>query len=310
MNQAPNPTMRAAEWVLLLILSLLWGGSFFFAKIAVGELPPLLVVLLRVAIAAIILLAVLRLTGLSSPRDGRSWRNLFIMGLLNNAIPFALFFWAQTHIPSGLAAILNGTTPLFGVIVAQLVGQERMTVARVIGVLLGIVGVAVMIGPALLAGLGSDAIAEIACLCAALSYAFAGVFGRHYLRALQPMVTATGQLIATTVVMVPVVALTVPGLGALHPSLTVIGAMIGLAVLSTALAYVLYFRILAAAGSTNLLLVTQVMPITTILLSWGFLGEHLQARHLAGMAIIALGFAATDGRVFQRLKRPAPSLGR
>lgn len=309
MSASNNPTMRAADWALLLVLSFLWGGSFFFAKVTVTALPPLLVVLLRVGIAAVILIGTLRAAGLALPRDARTWRSLFVMGLLNNAIPFALFFWAQTHIPSGLAAILNGTTPLFGVVVAQLVGQERMTAARILGVALGIVGVALMIGPGLLAGLGTDTIAEIACLAAALSYAFAGVFGRHALRDLPPIVTATGQLMATTVVMIPIVAIAVPGIGQLRPDATVIGAVIGLAVLSTALAYVFYFRILASAGSTNLLMVTQVMPITTIVLSWLFLGEQLEARHLLGMIVIALGFAAIDGRPFRLLRRAAPTPG-
>ncbi len=301
MGNAGNPTMRPTEWALLLVLSLLWGGSFFFAKIAVGGLPPLLVVLARVAIAAAVLLPVLYLSGLKLPHDLRTWRSLFIMGALNNAIPFGLFFWAQTHIASGLAAILNGTTPLFGVIVAQMVGQERLTPARIAGVGLGIAGVAVMIGPGLLAGMSTNVVAEFACLCAALSYAFAGVFGRHALRDLPPMVTATGQLTATTVMTAPIVILAVPGLGALHPDTTTVAATIGLAVISTALAYVLYFRILAAAGSTNLLMVTQLIPVTTILLSWSFLGERLEARHFLGMIVIGFGFAAIDGRPLRRL---------
>jgi drug/metabolite transporter (DMT)-like permease len=295
--------MRAAEWVQLLVLSLLWGGSFIFAKVAVSELPPLVVVLARVAIAAAVLVPALYLTGLRLPRNWRSWRALFVMGLLNNAIPFGLFFWAQTHIASGLAAILNGTTPLFGVLVAQLAGQERLTGTRVAGIGLGAAGVAVMIGPGLLAGVSTDLVAEIACLCAALSYALAGVYGRSALRALPPLVTATGQLTATTAMMLPIVAFAVPRLDGLRPDTVTISAVIGLAVVSTALAYVLYFRILARAGSTNLLLVTQLMPVTTILLGWLFLGEELGLRHFAGMAIIALGFAAIDGRPARRLLR-------
>jgi drug/metabolite transporter (DMT)-like permease len=300
-----NPTMRAREWALLLALSVLWGGSFFFSKIAVSTLPPLVIALARVAVAAAVLVAVLHPSGGRLPRGWRIWRALFVMGLLNNAIPFALFLWAQTQIPSGLAAILNGTTPLFGVVVAGAVGQERLTLARLSGIGLGALGVAAMVGPGLVGGLGAHTVAEIACLAAALSYALAGVFGRRHLATLPPLTTATGQLMASAVLLTPLVACTVPDLGAFNPDRGAIMAVVGLAVVSTALAYVIYFRILAAAGSTNLLLVTQLIPVSAILLGAVFLGERLEARHFAGMAIIALGFAAIDGRVLRFFRRRA-----
>jgi drug/metabolite transporter (DMT)-like permease len=304
MSERANPIMGAAEWALLLVLSVLWGGAFFFGKLGVSALPPLVVALLRVGIAALVLMAVARLAGARLPRDWRTWRALFIMGILNNVIPFVLILWGQTHIASGLAAILNATTPLFGVIVAQLAGgQERLTAPRLAGVLLGLLGVAAMIGPGLTGGLAGDTLAELACLGAALSYAFAGVFGRRALRDLPPLVTATGQLVASTTILLPIVLVATPGLLDLRPALPVLAAIVALAVAGTALAYVIYFRILAAAGSTNILLVTLLIPVSAVLLGGIFLGERLEARHALGMALIALGLAAIDGRLLRRLRR-------
>ena len=304
MTAAVNPRMGGAEWALLILLSLLWGGAFFFAKLGVTELPPLLVVFLRVSLAAITLGAVLVVLRQPLPTDWRIWLALFAMGLVNNVIPFALFFWSQTHIPSGLAAILNATTPLFGVVIAQLAGgQERLTAARVAGIALGISGVAIMLAPGLVEGIGGDTLAECACLAAAFSYGVAGVFGRRYLRDLPPLVTAAGQLMGSTAIMAPVIAFAVPEPWALHASQGAIAAVIGLALISTALAYVIYFRILARAGSTNILLVTLLIPVSAILLGGLFLGERLAARHIIGMAVIALGLAAIDGRPIGMLRR-------
>lgn len=306
MNERTNPIMGATEWALLLVLSVLWGGAFFFGKLGVSALPPLVVALLRVGIAALVLMAVIRFAGVRLPRDLRTWRALAIMGILNNVIPFVLILWGQTHIASGLAAILNATTPLFGVIVAQLAGgQERLTVPRLVGVLLGLLGVAAMIGPGLAGGLAGDALAQLACLGAALSYAFAGVFGRRALCDLPPLVTATGQLMASTTILLPVVLVATSGLLDLRPALPVLAAIVALAVTGTALAYVIYFRILAAAGSTNILLVTLLIPVSAALLGGICLGERLEARHALGMALIALGLAAIDGRVMRLVRRRA-----
>ncbi len=309
MSEDRNPTMGPTEWALLVVLSILWGGAFFFGKLGVSALPPLVVALLRVGIAALTLMVVTRLLGQSLPRDRRAWRALLIMGVLNNVIPFVLILWGQTHIGPGLAAILNATTPLFGVIVAHLASrQEQLTAPRIAGVLLGLAGVAAMLGPAILgmtrpAGGAGAPLAELACLGAALSYAFAGVFGRRHLRDLPPLVTATGQLMASTAVMLPIALLATPGLLALRPAVPIMAAIVALAVLGTALAYVIYFRILAAAGSTNILLVTLLIPVSAALLGILFLGEKLAARHALGMALIALGLAAIDGRLVRLARR-------
>ncbi|HET6222376.1 MAG TPA: DMT family transporter [Dongiaceae bacterium] len=302
MSGAVNRAMGAREWLLLIVLSLLWGGSFFFAELALGELPPLMVVLGRVGFAALALNLVLLVTGRALPRDPRTWGAFFGMGLLNNLIPFSLIFWGQTEIASGLAAILNATTPLFGVVLAHvLTRDERMTAGRLGGVLLGLAGVAVMIGPDALKGLGLDVLAEIAVLGAALSYACAGIFGRRF-RGLPPLVTATGQVTATTLMMLPVaLALDRPWLLPL-PGAVTWTALLGLALVCTALAYVLYFRILATAGATNLLLVTFLIPVSALFLGMTILGERLDPRDFAGMALIGLGLAAIDGRPLARVR--------
>ena len=296
---ATRLTMSATDWLLLVTLSVLWGGSFFFAKIAILELPPLTVALGRVAIAAALLLALARATGVALPASLATWRPYLLMGLLNNAIPFGLIFWGQTHIASALAAILNATTPLFTLLVAHwATADEKLTFARLAGVGAGLAGVVVMTGPDMLRELGANVFAQLACLGAAISYAFAGVYGRRF-REEPALRVAAGQLAASTLILAPLALVidrpwTLPS-----PSLTVLAAVIALATFSTALGYLLYFRILARAGATNLLLVTFLIPVSAILLGTLVLGEHLAARHIIGMAAIAIGLAAIDGRALR-----------
>jgi drug/metabolite transporter (DMT)-like permease len=297
--------MTPLEWGLLLALSVLWGGSFFFTGVAVKELPPLTIVLLRVGGAAMILLFVLRVMGIAMPLDRRTWAAFFGMGLLNNVIPFCLIVWGQTHIASGLASILNATTPLSTVVVAHfLTSDEKMTGNRLAGVLVGLAGVVAMIGPEALGGLGTNVVAQLACLGAALSYAFAGVFGRRFKRmGVAPMATATGQVTASSVMLLPVALLIDQPWTLAAPSPQTWAAILGIAALSTALAYVLYFRILATAGATNLLLVTFLIPVTGILLGTLVLGERLAPQHFLGMVLIGMGLAAIDGRLLRPLWR-------
>jgi len=227
------------------------------------------------------------------------------MGALNNFIPFSLLNWGQLHIASGLAAILNAATPLFTILLAHfLTRDEKMTVNKVTGVLAGLVGVAVMIGLDALKGVSIGVLGELACIGAAISYAGAGIFGRRFRRmGLSPAVTAAGQLTASTLLMAPVAAYvdhpwTLPGIGA-----GALAALLALALLSTALAYIVYFRILATAGATNLLLVTLLLPVGAILLGTLFLDEAMAPRHFLGMGLIALGLAAIDGRPLAMLRR-------
>src|SRR3954453_19841925 len=245
-----RPSMSAADWLLLAGLSLLWGGSFFFAKVAVLELPPLTVALGRVALAAAILLTLARATGVALPGTIVAWRRYALMGLLNNVFPFALLFWGQTHIPSGLAAILNATTPLFTVLVAHVAAaDEKLTGTRLAGLAAGLAGVTILIGPDVLRDLGANVLAQLACLLAAISYAFAGVYGRRF-RAEAALSVAAGQLTASSIILaLPVMLVDRPWTLPM-PSGGVIAALVGLAALSTALGYLIYFRILANAGAT------------------------------------------------------------
>ena len=297
--------MSPAEWGALILLSLLWGGSFFFAKVAVSTLPPLTVVLTRVGLAALALGLLLRLRGVALPRGAVIWGAFFGMGLLNNLIPFTLLFWGQTVIASGLAAILNATTPVFTLLVAHaLTRDERLSAHRVAGVALGLVGVGLLVGMEALTGSGGQLPAILACLGAALSYGFAGVFGRRFRRmGIEPTVGAFGQVTASTAMMLPLVLaidrpwqLEVPG-----PA--VWGALIGLALLSTAMAYVLFFRLLATAGATNTVLVTLLVPVSAVLLGEVVLGESVAPPQLGGMALIGAGLLVMDGRVLGR-RRP------
>ena len=304
--------MRAVDWALLLGLGMLWGGSFFFAAVALAELPPLTIVLSRVGIAAIVLWLLLPLLRQKMPRDGASWRAFAVMGAINNAVPFSLIVWGQSHIASGLAAILNAMTPLFTVVLAHLLtGDERMNAGKLAGVLFGLLGVVVVVGPDALSGFGTGVLSQLACLAAALCYACAGLYGRRFRRmGLTPLATAAGQVTAAAAMLLPIVLFRDrPWLLPL-PGVATGGAVLGSALLCTALGYVVYFRLLASAGATNLLLVTFLIPASAVLLGALVLGEQLAARHFAGMALIALGLAAIDGRLAARLQSPIPQQGK
>jgi drug/metabolite transporter (DMT)-like permease len=301
-----EPRMGAVEWAMLLALSVLWGGSFFFNGVAVRELPSFTIVIARVGIAALALWAALAALRVRMPRAPGLWAAFLGMGLLNNAVPFALFVWGQHHIASGLAAILNATTPLFTVLIAHLLTpDERLTAGKAAGVAVGFAGVVAMLGVDLLGGFGTGLLAQAACLAAAMSYAFAGVFGRRFKRmGVPPLATAAGQATASTLVMLPLALLTDRPWTLPVPGPETWGALVGVGLLSTALAYVLYFRILAAAGATNLLLVTFLIPVSAILLGALVLGERLESKHLIGMALIGAGLAFIDGRLLGVLRRP------
>lgn len=305
----PNRQMSGIEWALLVILSALWGGSFFFVEIAVRELPPLTIAATRVILATVVLLAVGRLLGVRLTDARRLWGSFLVMGLLNNAIPFTLIVWGQSHIASGVASILNATTPLFTVVVAHLAtADEKLTGGRLAGVVIGLGGVAAMVGLATIQSLGVQVGAQLAVLAAACSYALAGVYGRRFrARGITPMATATGQVMASSILLLPVMLVVDTPWQFAAPSLPTVGALVGLAVLSTATAYILYFRLLASAGATNLLLVTFLIPVTAILLGTLILGETLLPRHLTGMLLIGCGLAAIDGRPWRALRRTIAS---
>lgn len=298
---AINAQMDALDWAQLILLSILWGGSFFLIGISVTGLPVISIVAIRVAVAAMVLWLIVAATGRKAPRDPVIWGAFLIMGILNNAIPFGLIVWGQTSIPSGLASILNATTPLWTVIVSGLVlADERFNTRKLGGVVLGLGGVAVMIGLDALAGLGHALWAQMAILGAALSYAFASVFGRRFRNmGVDPVVTAAGMVTGSSAVLIPL-ALLIDGVPAAGVPARVWLAVLTLGVLCTGLAYVLYFRVLTRAGATNISLVTFLVPVSAILLGWLFLAETLGPAHILGIALIATGLALIDGRLFGR----------
>jgi drug/metabolite transporter (DMT)-like permease len=310
---SPNPpinrSMTALEWMTLAALAAVWGGAFFFNAIAVKELPVFTIVVARVALAALVLLAVLRVAGIRMPSDRRVWIAFFGMGLLNNAIPFLLIVWGQQHIASGVASILNASTPLFTVVLAHMMTpDEKLSGGRLFGVLAGLAGVAIMIGGDALHALGAGVMAQLACLAAAVSYGFAGIFGRRFrAMGIAPMATAAGQLIASSILLLPVMLVLDRPWSLPAPSENAIAALIGIATMSTAFAYVLFFRLLATAGASNASLVTLLIPVSAILLGTIFLGETLELRHIAGMAMIGLGLAAIDGRPWRALRHLSKS---
>ena len=301
--QAPHPAMAPRDWAGLAVLSVLWGGSFFLVGVAVREWPPLSIVLARVAVAALALWAVVAALRLPVRRNGAALRAALGMGALNNFVPFGLIAWAQGGgLPSGLASILNATTPLWAVLVAHGAGAERLTVMRLAGAALGFAGVAAMIGADIGGGLAGRGLAAGAVLLATLSYASAGVFGRRFAAlGVPPVAAAAGQTTASSLLLLPLALLLEPPWALPAPSPATVAALAALGLLSTALAYLLYFRLLASAGPVNLLLVTLLIPVSAVLLGAAVLGEDLAPRHALGMAAIAGGLALIDGRLPRRM---------
>ena len=296
--------MGAAEWGFLLALTAAWSGIFLLNRFALESLPPLTAVFLRLGLAAPMLIAAVYIQGDRLPRSLSAWGAFALMGFLNNAFPFTMFVWAQQSIASGLAAIINAMTPFFTVLLAHaLTTDERMSSGKVAGVLFGIAGVIVLIGPGALAGLDRDVVAELVCLLAPISYAFAGLWGRRF-HTLSPTVAAAG-MVASSALMIAPLALWTDQPWRLAPSALSLAAVAVQAAIGTAFAYWLYFRILKTAGATNLLLVTLLMPPAALLLGAVFAAERFGWSAFGGLALIFLGLAAIDGRPAAFLKRRA-----
>jgi drug/metabolite transporter (DMT)-like permease len=294
--------MSAGEWGQLLLLGFLWGGSFFFAQIAVAEIPPLALVLYRVSIATIVLHLWLGIRGISfSPVLARPGP-FMCLALLNNVIPFSLIFTGQKEIGAGLASVLYATTPLWTILLANLLtADEKLSAAKLVGVGLGVAGAGIMIGPSLLSDLGGPAWAKLAVIGAAVSYAFAVVYAKRF-KDIKPSVVATGQLTASTILMVPIVFLLYRPGEIVTSSIPIWTAVCVLAVCTTALAFILYFNIIASAGATNASLVTILVPASAIMLGAVFLGERLASFEFVGMALILSGLLIIDGRILSPLR--------
>jgi len=296
--------MSASDILMLLVLSVLWGGSFFFVEILVDHLPPLTIVTARVVLAAIGLWSLVFGLGLEIPKTARVWRALLVVGLVNNAIPFVLIVWGQTQIPSGLASIYNALTPVFTVIVAGvLLVDERFTTKKIVGVILGLIGSAILIGPSVIGSGDGSVLGQLAVMGAALSYAFAAVFSRRFKTwGLSPIIVATGQVTMAGVMLLPLALWFEQPWTISEVPFAALASMIGLALFCTVGAYILYFRLIASAGATNAALVTFLIPISAILLGVTFLNESLSAVQILGMGVIGFGLIVLDGRVFTRLR--------
>ena len=305
-RQALNQTinrMGRTEWALMLLLSLLWGGAFFLGKVAVDALPPLTVVAVRVSLAAVMLNAVLLVTGRRLPQGRGLWVRFMVLGLLNNALPFSLIFWGETRISSGLASILNASSPAWCILLAHfLTRDEKLTPNKALGVVLGLLGAVTLIGWDILVGERGNAVAQLAVVGAAVSYGLAGIYSKQF-NAVPPLVLSTAQLTCAAVWMIPAALLTYPAGVPFAPDLKVVLALLGLALFCSALAYILYFRILATAGASNALLVTLLVPVSANALSVAFLGERIGVSQVVGMALIGLGLLRIDGRVVERATR-------
>jgi drug/metabolite transporter (DMT)-like permease len=299
---SPENRIDARDWSLLGLLSVLWGGSFFFNGVALRELPPLTVVFLRVVLAALILLPLLWVYRIRFPTSLAGWKPFFTVALFNNVLPFSLVVTGQTYIPSGLASILNATTPLFTVVVMAAAGDEKLYARRIAGIVTGLIGVIILRGQNLDFGKGQG-IGLLLCLAAAFSYGLAALFARRQLSDSPPLATATFQLLASSLMMTVVVAVVERPWQLPMPGATTWLAMLGLAALSTALAYIVFFQILRRSGSTNVMLVTLLIPVTAILLGYLVLGEEISLREIVGALVIGSALLLIDGRVLGLIRR-------
>jgi drug/metabolite transporter (DMT)-like permease len=290
--------------LLLILLSVLWGGSFFFTAVALRELPPLTAAFARVVLGAALLFPLFKARGGDLPNSFAGWQPFFVMGLLSNVIPFSLIFAGQTIISSGLASVLNATTPLFTVLVLASFGDEKLIARRVAGVLLGLIGVIVLRGTGIVQS-ENQTIGMLLCLGGALSYGFSGLWGRRKLNGVPPLTSSTCQLITSSVVMAVIAAAVDRPWALPMPGLTTWAALFGLAALSTALAYIVFFTILARSGATNVMLVTLLIPVTAILLGVMVLGEPLTLREVAGALVIGSALVVIDGRVLGWFRQQA-----
>jgi drug/metabolite transporter (DMT)-like permease len=299
---SPDHRIDARDWSLLALLSVLWGGSFFFNGVALRELPPLTVVFLRVVLAALILLPLLWVYRIRFPTGISGWKPFFTVALFNNVLPFSLVVTGQTYIPSGMASILNATTPLFTVMVMAAAGDEKLYARRIAGIVTGLIGVIILRGQNLDFGKGQG-IGILLCLAGAFSYGLAALFARRQLSDSPPLATATFQLLASSLMMTIVVAVVEKPWRLPMPGATTWLAMLGLAALSTALAYIAFFQILRRSGSTNVMLVTLLIPVTAILLGYLVLGEEISLREIIGALVIGSALLLIDGRVLGLVRR-------
>jgi len=297
------PRMSAQDWGLLVFLSFLWGGSFFLTAVAIKEITPFTLVFVRLTIADIALFVVIVAIGARIPKDLSIWWQFLVLGTFGSAIPFALIFWGMLKVSSGLASIFMAMTPLSTIIIAHFfTADEKLSWRRVGGIMAGLSGVIIIVGPSVLSDSGSYVAAEGAILAATVCYGIAGVYGKRFY-GMQPVVVAFGQVASAAVLMLPMVLVFEHPFSQAMPSATAIASVVALAVLSSALAFIIFFRILLRVGATNVVLVTLLIPVTAIFLGAAILGEKLLLRHFAGLAVIVCGLLIVDGRIIDYFRR-------
>lgn len=290
---------------LLVFLSLLWGGGFVLAGMALKELPPVTVVFGRVAFGTLFLLPLVWFYRVALPRSVRGWFPFFVMGALNNVIPMVLIAAGQTYISSGLASIANATTPLFTVLVTAAFGEERLTVHKVAGVLMGLAGVAILRGGGLDVP-SAQTIGILLCLGAALSYGFSGLWGRRTLQGVPPLTSAFCQVVCSGAMLFPMMLAIDRPWALAMPGVTTWMSLVGLGIFATGIAYIVFYRVLARSGATNVMLVTLLMPVSAIVLAHFALGETLGLREAIGAIIIGGALLVIDGRIVRRFAPARP----
>lgn len=285
---------------LLLLLSILWGGSFLFIGIAVQQIAPLHLVFVRVALAALVMLFVLKIMGVQLPTNLSGWRPFLVMGALNNVIPFTLIFYAQREISVSLASIVNSTTPVFTFLILAAAGAERLAPNKLVGSLVGICGVIILVDPTHLI-LDSATQGIMMSTGAAISYGFSGLWAKRHLSATPPLQSAGCQLISSTFILGILLPFIGPALPTEIPDISVILSVLALSVLSTAWAYVIFFRLITETGASNAMLVTLLVPVSGSLLGWLVMNDSLSLHQVVGALVIAAALIVIDGRLWRKL---------
>ncbi len=309
MTRGPTPSIDLRSWGLLLLLSIVWGGSYLFVAIAVRDLSPLVIVMARVMIAAAVLLPLHFMLIGPLPTSRTAWVAILGMSVCNNVIPFTLIVTGQTMIASGLASVINATTPLFAVSFIAAAGFEPLVRRKVIGIVIGILGVAVLKGGTIF-GAGSQSIGILLCLGAAASYGLGSLWARAKLKGIPPLTAATCQLLGSSAIMAVLASSFSSPSQLLEASQESWLALVGLAVISTSIAYLLFFKIIERSGPANVQLVTMMIPPSAIAMGYVFLGETLEVQEIIGALIIIGALAVIDGRVFGLFSKPAIKAGR
>ena len=288
---SPQGRNIAIEHALLLALAALWGGSYTFIKLGVATIPPITLIAARTSIAGLLLLAIMHARGLRLPMDAATWRRFLFQAGLNSVIPWTLIAWAERSLDAGLATILNSTSPVFTFFLTLAIArQEALSLRKLLGVIAGIAGICLIVGVQALSGLGEQLVAQLATIAATVCYAGAAIFSRGF-KGLDPMAPAAGSLLAGAAILVPL-SLAVDQPWTLAPSMSSLLALLGLAVFSTAIAFVIYFRLIQTLGSVGTTAQAYLRVPIGVALGVVFLGESLSPTAWIGLGCVVIGVAA------------------